>query len=256
MTDDELYLFDLNGFIVIEGLLSADEVDRCNQAIDHQIAADVAKVIERPPAGTLDGGSSVMAGTSRRLDMQGDMLAWERPWCDPFRDLIVHPRLKPYLEAILEEGFRVDGGVEFMATHPGVEGHVLHGGGVERDNFSDDYFFKAGRIYSGMIVAELALADEGPNDGGIALIPASHKANLRCPDRMRLTEAYQEHIRKVPVKAGDVVLFYRNDDPRCPVLAGESSAPHDSHPILPRVHRLPQDEAITGRSRIHGRHDR
>ena len=207
MTDDELYLFDLNGYIVIEGLLSADEVDRCNQAIDHQIAADVAKVIERPPAGTLDGGSSVMAGTSRRLDMQGDMLAWERPWCDPFRDLIVHPRLKPYLEAILEEGFRVDAGPSFMAADPGAQGHALHGGGVERHNFSEAYFFKAGHIYSGMVVVEVALADEGPDDGGFALIPASHKANLPCPRSLRLAEAYQEHIRKVPVKTGDAVIF-------------------------------------------------
>ena len=110
MTDDELYLFDLNGFIVIEGLLSADEVDRCNQAIDHQIAADVAKVIERPPAGTLDGGSSVMAGTSRRLDMQGDMLAWERPWCDPFRLMLTHPKIVDIFNEVLDEGFRLDHG--------------------------------------------------------------------------------------------------------------------------------------------------
>ena len=36
MTDDELYLFDLNGYIVVEGVLSIDEVARCNEAIDHR----------------------------------------------------------------------------------------------------------------------------------------------------------------------------------------------------------------------------
>ena len=207
MTDDELYLFDLNGYIVIEGLLSADEVDRCNQAIDHQVAAGAAKLIERPPETTLASGSPAMEGVSRRLDMHGDMLGWERPWCEPFRELIVHPRLKPYLEAILEEGFRVDGGPTLMATDPGAEGHALHGGGVERHNFSEAYFFKDGHIYSGMIVLEVALSDEGPEDGGFALIPASHKANLPCPRRLRLAEAHQEHIRKVPVKTGDAVIF-------------------------------------------------
>ena len=204
---DELYLFDLNGYIVIEGVLSSDEVARCNQAIDNQIAAGVAKLLERPLEATLDGGSSAMAGTSRRLDMDGDMLAWERPWCEPFRELIVHPRLKPYLETILEEGFRIDAGPGFMATDPGAEGHALHGGGVERHNFSEAYFFKAGRIYSGMLVAELALADEGPDDGGFALVPGSHKANLPCPRSLRLAEAYQEHIRKVSLNAGDAVIF-------------------------------------------------
>ena len=208
MTDDERYLFDLNGYIKIEGILSADEVARYNHAIDHQLAAGVAKLIERPPEGTLSDGSSAMEGASRRLDMHGDMLAWERPWCEPFRELIVHPRLKPYLEAILEEGFRVDAGPGYMATDPGAEGHALHGGGVsERHNFSEAYFFKDGHIYSGMVVLEVALADEGPDDGGFALIPASHKANLPCPRRLRLAEAYQEHIRKVPLKAGDAVIF-------------------------------------------------
>ena len=207
MTDEELYLFDLNGYIVIEGVLSADQVDRCTQAIDHQIGAGVAKLVERSAKLTLAGGSSVMEGRSRRLDLHGDMLEWARPWCEPFRDLIVHPRLKPYLNAILGEGFRIDGGPSYIATDPGAEGHELHGGGFERHNLSGAYFFKAGRIYSGMVVVEVALTDESLDDGGFAIIPASHKANLACPKRMCLAEVYQEHIRKVPVNAGDAVIF-------------------------------------------------
>ena len=35
----------------------------------------------------------------------------------------------------------------------------------------EQYFFKSGRIYSGMVVVEYVLADEGPGDGGAA--PAS-----------------------------------------------------------------------------------
>ena len=56
MTDDELYLFDLNGYIVVEGVLSIDEVAWCNEAIDHQIATGVAKLVERLPEEALDGG--------------------------------------------------------------------------------------------------------------------------------------------------------------------------------------------------------
>ena len=37
MTDDEKYLFDLNGYIVIEGLLSPDDVAAANAAIDRRI---------------------------------------------------------------------------------------------------------------------------------------------------------------------------------------------------------------------------
>ena len=71
MTDDELYLFDLNGYIVVEGVLSIDEVARCNEAIDHQIATGVAKLVERLPEEALDGGGSdggyiPSSGTARR----------------------------------------------------------------------------------------------------------------------------------------------------------------------------------------------
>ena len=204
MNDDEHYLFDLNGFIVIEGLLSSDEVVRCNEYIEHQIDAGIAEFKE---GADLSGGSPAMAGTSSRLGLNSDILVWERPYCEPFRDLIAHPRLAPYLETILEAGFRVDAGPAIMATDPGAEGHALHGGGVERHNFSEAYFFKNGRIYSGMIVVEIAFADEGPDDGGLALVPGSHKANLPAPTSLRRAEHYTEHIRKIPLKAGDATIF-------------------------------------------------
>jgi ectoine hydroxylase-related dioxygenase (phytanoyl-CoA dioxygenase family) len=204
MNEDERYLFDLNGYIVIEGLITADQVARCNEYIEHQLAADVAQFKE---GGDLTGNSQALAGTSRRLGLSSDVLAWERPYCEPFRDLIAHPRLAPYLETILEEGFRVDAGPSIMATDSGAEGHALHGGGVERHNFSEAYFFKNNRIYSGMIVVEIPFADEGPDDGGLALVPGSHKANLPAPASLRRAELYTEHIRKIPLKAGDAVIF-------------------------------------------------
>ena len=38
MNDDERYLFDLNGFLVLRGVLSAEEVATMNAAIDHHDA--------------------------------------------------------------------------------------------------------------------------------------------------------------------------------------------------------------------------
>ena len=46
MNDDERYLFDLNGFIVIEALLSDAEVGRCNEYIKHQIDSGIAEFEE------------------------------------------------------------------------------------------------------------------------------------------------------------------------------------------------------------------
>ncbi len=200
MNNDKKYLFDLMGYVIIENALTPEEVDRCNAAIDHHI--DQLKEREN----SLVGESKALAGTSHRKDL-GGMLAWERPWCEPFRELLVHPRSSPYLNAILGEGYRLDHGPGLIGMEEGTEGGTLHGGGVERPNFSEAYFFKNGRIYCGLTVVEFMLADEGPGDGGLAVIPGSHKANLPCPRSMKLYEKYQQYVIEVHAKVGDAVIF-------------------------------------------------
>ena len=59
-------------------------------------------------------------------------------------------------------------------------------------------------------MVEYLLADEGPGDGGVAVIPESHKANLPCPQSIKGWERYKEHVVDVQVKAGDAVILYRD----------------------------------------------
>ena len=200
MTDDEKYLFDLMGYLVLEQVLTPEEVARCNEAID----LHAGRLVEDERS--LAGGSEALEGTSHRKDLTG-MLGWERPGCEPFRDLLVHPTVTPYLETILGKAFRLDHGPGLIVMETGCEGGTLHGGGVERPDFCEAYFFKDGRIYTGLTVVEYLLADEGPGDGGVAVVPGSHKANLACPREMKLGRAYQKHVVEVNGKAGDVVIF-------------------------------------------------
>jgi len=200
VNEDEKYLFDLTGYLVVENALTPEEVVRCNDAVNHHI--NQLNEMDR----SLAGGSKALAGNSHRRDM-GGMLAWERPWCEPFRELLVHSETKPYLDVILGAEYRLDHGPGLIAMEGGTEGGTLHGGGIERPNFSEAYFFKHGRIYTGLTVIEFILADEGPGDGGLAVIPGSHKANLPCPQSMKLYEKYQQHVVEVHAKAGDAVIF-------------------------------------------------
>jgi ectoine hydroxylase-related dioxygenase (phytanoyl-CoA dioxygenase family) len=208
MSDDELYLFDLNGFIVVPEVLSADEVKRTNELVDAQLENGRLEFRERSEEMNLTGGSSAMEGTSRRLDGIGqNPLGWDRPYCEPFRDMIAHPKITPYLDVIVGKGFRLDAGPSLMGTDPGAEGHYLHNGGGDMTNIAFCYFFKNGRIFSGMVVVEIMLVDEGPDDGGVAVIPGSHKANLPCPKGIRGWESHREFVRKVVGRAGDAVIF-------------------------------------------------
>ncbi|MEE3193077.1 MAG: phytanoyl-CoA dioxygenase family protein [Candidatus Poribacteria bacterium] len=200
MNADERYLFDLMGYVIIPDVLTAEEVKQCNQAIDHHIG----QLREMP--NSLAGGSEALAGTSHRKDM-GGMLSWDRPWCEPFRQLLIHPNVSSYLETILGKSYRLDHGPGLIAMDEGTEGGTLHGGGIERPNFSEAYFFKDGRIYCGLTVVEFMLADEGPGDGGLGLIPGSHKANLSCPRAMKLYQEYRQYVVEVHAKAGDAVVF-------------------------------------------------
>ena len=66
-------------------------------------------------------------------------MAWPKPHCEPFRELLVHPSVKPYLEGILGMSYRLDHGGSLLAMDPGAEGGTLHGGGTERTEANSQY---------------------------------------------------------------------------------------------------------------------
>ncbi|SVC61986.1 uncharacterized protein METZ01_LOCUS314840, partial [marine metagenome] len=125
--------------------------------------------------------------------------------CDPFRQMMVHPRLTPYLEEMLGTGFRLEG-LGIITMDEGAEGFWFHEGGEPFDR-SRGYLYRNGRMYSGMTNMAVQLTDVGPEDGGFACLPGSHRANFPCPDDIRLYEAAQSRFAQIPAKAGDAILF-------------------------------------------------
>ena len=198
LTDHEKFLFDVHGYLVIESALSPEQVAAANAAVDHH--ADNINL--RP--NDLARGSKTLAGTEGRGDLAG-MLTWEKPHCDPFREMMVSPNTTPHLEELLGPGFRL-AGLSMITMDEGGEGFWFHEGGEPHDR-SRGYQYRNGRMFTGMTNVAVQLADVGPDDGGFAVLPGSHKANFPCPDDIRLYEAYQERIVQIPAKAGDAVLF-------------------------------------------------
>ena len=58
-----------------------------------------------------------------------------------------------------------------------------------------------------MIVCQFQLANVVEGDGGLCVIPGSHKANFKCPEEILLWEDHQEIVYNVPSKAGDMIIF-------------------------------------------------
>ena len=85
------YLFDLNGFLVLRNVIDKDMIKQANDAIDKY--TDDGALHER--AGVLrtsalygrESGALKGDGSTGRKDM-GGMLRWEKPYCEPFREIL------------------------------------------------------------------------------------------------------------------------------------------------------------------------
>ena len=277
MDEDEKYAFDTGGYVVLRQLLTPEEVDRCNAAIDAMTdydtcvgsesysshewqrgsqnlfnrlakpiaalrpgtnAAAVARALHTavkeeasPPAVRatitvgqlraalerfeLDDGWKLppaqvenLVGTGGQLAREGfepvggrphrvsepedsDLLSvgcsnwriggqleWPQPHCEPFRELLCHPRLQPVLDVVLGQGHRLDHGPYVAIMRDGCDGHDLHGGAHERfsmkgGGFAEGYQFHAGHFFTGLTVVEVKLHDHRQGDGGLCVVPGS-----------------------------------------------------------------------------------
>lgn len=199
MTDAEKYLLDVHGYLVIRNVLSSQELRAAHAAIDQY----AEKINIRP--NDLARGSAPLQGRIGRGDLSG-MLTWDKPHCDIYRDMMVHPKLTPYLENLLGPGFRLEA-MGTILMDEGAEGFWFHEGGEPLDR-SRSYTYRNGRMYSGMTNIAVQLADIAPGDGGFACLPGSHKANYPCPDDIRLYQAHQDRMVQIAARAGDAILFF------------------------------------------------
>ena len=183
MTDQERYLFDLQGYLAIPNALSANQLAVLNAVLDERIAREMASE----------------ESTHRFLDLLN--------WGPPFVDLLDNPPVESQLTEILGERFRVDH-VYLDVIRSGLSpiGATLHGGGTPYNpvNFYD---FRNGRMYSGLFVVAYNLADVGPEDGGFACVPGSHKSNYPFPTEWRDLADRQPFVERVTGPAGTAVLF-------------------------------------------------
>ncbi len=194
ISDEERYLFDLQGFLVIRNAIDAATVAEINAIIDEQLALADA----RAPflfLGEHAGGAILGWGT-------------------PLLAMIDNPHITPYLEELVDPAFRLDheyvqvlrpGAYDPTNAPPSV---LLHGGGAPFDP-SQYYRFSDGRIWNGLTVVAYYLRDVHPGDGGFACIPGSHKANYPLPPSFEsaLEGELRPWIAPVPAPAGTALLF-------------------------------------------------
>lgn len=172
MNEEEIYEFDLNGYIIYRDLIPPADIDRMNQLID----AD-----------------------------QGDDFPHSFGFLnlDPaFMDLMAHPRTLKIMRTIIGDWLRLDHTYGLQMNRETEVRDNLHGG-LRADQGEHQYQWAYNKMWNGLIVVMYALEDINPGDGGLICVPGSHKANISS-----YKPPVNSHLVVNPTfKAGDMLVF-------------------------------------------------
>mgnify|MGYP001049233258 CR=1 FL=1 len=196
MDDLELqqYLFDLQGYLVIENVLSQEEV------------ATLTELLDRPEPLTT-GGSQRFGSAAGGAPACPGFLDWGQPFCD----LLDHPRIMPVLRFRLGDCFRLDRlyGIRMREGDPSGQLHSDYGASSSTaESVPGEYYAPRGNaIDNGFVVVAWSLSPSGPDQGGFCCIPGSHKGNYKLPEVISAAGEEAPCAVIPPVPAGSAILF-------------------------------------------------
>jgi ectoine hydroxylase-related dioxygenase (phytanoyl-CoA dioxygenase family) len=196
------YLFDLNGFLVLE-----DAVDEpLLQALHAEFDA-FPRDLER--GGWHRGGQRRDYTPDTGFELHQAVAAGK-----PFEELIDHPSWIGHVRHFAGEEDSYVHGVAIDETIASIRSsgghHPVHSGG-HRSPVRTQYRVEHGVFRCGLVNIILALTDIGEGDGATMVVPGSHKSNLPHPEAGRyedgdpmdtLAGAVPVHLRR-----GDALLF-------------------------------------------------
>jgi len=179
---EQKFLFDLEGYLVLPGVLTETECDALNEMAD--------RVWSR----------SAEDGPFRRTEAVS-------LWGQPFLDLMDHPKVLPVLAELLGSRLRIDHDY-CIFMEEGAPSQMIHGGPrrIETDHW---YYYSDGIMRNGLTVATYALSDAAEGDGGFVCVPGSHKTNFmhNLPQSVREQTIEPHYVRNPPMNKGDVLIF-------------------------------------------------
>jgi len=213
-TDLDEYLFDLNGFVILRGVLTPAEVADANARIDQ-----IPRALPRK-------GWHGWVQREDHPEHRGISYQQVYELGGTFERMIDHPN---YINHFL----RFVGGHDTFDYHHGPafidenfytirgpgEAITLHAGGHDRAKRMA-FGYHNGRFQCNQINVLIAFTDIGPGDGATMVIPGSHKSNIIHPEFLRPTRGDEwkdgtsggsvdgvAGAMEVHMKAGDAIVF-------------------------------------------------
>ena len=192
MTPEQRYLFDLTGYLHLENALSEEELKNAREATERHLNTPE----EELPAGFGIDGRRYLHGFAFDKCLEA---------------LTMHPATWPIIKELTNDKPRFASGT-LTADLPGeATGGGLHCAREDYGWESTRYECRDGRVYCDDFVVFPYMDDVHPGDGGLVVVPGSHKANFHRPrDLFNLDDlgnvTYPAIVNVTP-KAGDVVIM-------------------------------------------------
>ena len=194
------YLFDLRGFLLLEGVVAPQQINTINRAID---------AIPKVKPGQWSGNVHYQdqppeVGINYQNILEGG---------PAFEELIDHPGWIDLVNRYVggDDGLFID--EAFVNLRGPGQAINLHSGGHKR-RVRTQFRFHNNQFRCGQVNVLLALTDIGPGDGATMVIPGSHKSNLPHPKFVEQYAGKQDKSVKdvdgaieVQLRAGDAILF-------------------------------------------------
>lgn len=201
------YLYDLQGYVVIEDVLSQEQVKEINRLLDERIPTvpdNWASLAEEERLGLYNIYRFGMAGGS--YPSGPGYLEWGAP----FVELLDHPAVMDLMRWQLGDYFRLDRifGMRMLEGMPSGRLHSDYGASEPFSRAQRGVPFQQPMYQAlhGFAVAVFNLADSGPATGGLRVIPGSHNSRLRLPKSVRRDQI--DGIAVCPhAPAGSVTIF-------------------------------------------------
>lgn len=201
MDAKERYFWDLTGYLIVRDVLTPDEIETVNEALEYAKQG----VTDGAP-GRGSQGSAALDGSPARWYGGENLLNLPKPHCEPFRTLLAHPQVVSRLNVMCGSGFRLDHGPQFNNALPGAEGLTLHGAGEPHSEWVA-YHHQNGKPYCGGVTVTWNLTDCPEGQGGFAAVPGSHKSRYPMPRGVRLCDDDMGAVVNPDLRAGDALFF-------------------------------------------------
>lgn len=194
MTPKQKYLFDLTGYLHLKNVLSPEELRDAQAAIER---------CRQTPPDQLPPG----------IESQGEGFSYGFSFDKALEALTLHPVTWPLIKELTRDKPRLNRGTLAINTHEKRQLTPFHCAREDLGWITRRYEVKDGEAFANDLVAFFYFTDVFPGDGGLVVIPGSHKSEFERPEGLFFPDVddpdpeLHPAMTNITPRAGDVVLI-------------------------------------------------